>query len=93
MLRIRPFLPEILILDGARWQLNRFTHHWRYVWYTPGGFFAPHFDGSKMLPWHEMTMFTVQIYLNEDYSGGQTRFYMDHLPKREASHPIKSGFG
>lgn len=94
MSRLRPFVPEVLLVDGARWRLTRFTHHWRYVRYFRGGHFAPHYDGSKLLPWQEMTMFTVQVYLNsrgEDFDGGDTRFYMDHVPERQGSHSIVDG--
>lgn len=92
--RLRPFVPEVLIVDGARWRLSRFTHHWRYVRYFRGGHFAPHYDGSKLLPWQEMSMFTVQVYLNSrgvDFEGGDTRFYMDHVPERRGSHSIADG--
>lgn len=80
-------------IDGVRWRLNRFTHHWRYVHYTPGGYFMPHYDGSKMLPSKEMTVFTVQIYLNENFSGGSTRFYIDYIPNRMIPHEIEDGRG
>ena len=89
--RLRPFLPEIVIIDGARWRLNRFTHHWRFVHYTPGGHFVPHYDGAKLLPWREISVFTVQIYLNQDFTGGSTRFYMDYQPHRQPPHDI--GYG
>jgi hypothetical protein len=94
MARLRPFFPEIVIVDGARWRLTRFTHHWRFVRYHKGGHFAPHYDGAKLLPWYEMSMFTVQLYLNskgEDFWGGDTRFYMDHEPDRQGSHDIVDG--
>jgi hypothetical protein len=94
MCRLRAFVPEIVVVDGARWRLTRFTHHWRFVRYYAGGHFAPHYDGSKLLPWHEMSMFTVQVYLNSqgvDFLGGDTRFYMDHVPEECASHNIVDG--
>jgi hypothetical protein len=92
--RLRAFLPEVLVVDGARWRLSRFTHHWRYVRYFSGGHFAPHYDGSKMLPGQQMSMLTVQIYLNSrdvDFTGGDTRFYMDYIPEHHASHQIVDG--
>ena len=91
MTRLREYLPEVINIDGARWRLSRFTHHWRYVHYNPGGHFSPHYDGSKMLPWKEMSVFTVQIYLNEGFSGGSTRFYMDHLPDRMIPRQVEYG--
>lgn len=91
--RLKEHLPEVIEIDGVRWRLNRFTHHWRYVHYTPGGYFMPHYDGSKMLPSKEMTIFTVQIYLNENFSGGSTRFYIDYVPNRMVPHEIEDGRG
>lgn len=94
MSRLRAFFPEVVIVDGARWRLTRFTHHWRFVRYYKGGHFAPHYDGSKLLPWHEMSMFTVQVYLNSkgpNFTGGDTRFYMDHVPKHHESHDVIDG--
>lgn len=89
--RLNGYLPKEIKIDGVRWRLSRFTHHWRYVHYSPGGLFAPHYDGSKMLPWKEMSVFTVQIYLNQDFSGGSTRFYLDYVPDRMKPHPIEYG--
>jgi len=91
MPRIRPFVPEIVVMDGARWKLSRFTHHWRYVKYPVGGKFVPHWDGAKLLPWHEMTVFTVQIYLNDNFEGGSTRFYTDYEATRLPAHDIEYG--
>jgi len=92
--RLRPFVPEVVYVDGARWRLTRFTHHWRYVRYFAGGHFAPHYDGAKLLPWHEMSMFTVQVYLNSqdtDFTGGETHFFMDFKPARQESRVIVDG--
>lgn len=41
-----------------------------------------------MLPWHEVSVFTVQVYLNEMFEGGSTRFYMDYRPTRVAPHMV-----
>ena len=95
MPRLSPYLPEIIVIDGLRWRLNRFTHHWRYVRYHPGGHFSPHYDGAKMSlePIPCISVFTVQIYLNsgEDFTGGSTRFYPDYKPDRKESHEIRYG--
>lgn len=95
MPRLRPYLPEIVNIDGIRWQLSRFTHHWRYVRYYPGGHFSPHYDGVKMSrePVPCMSVFTVQVYLNgtEAFNGGSTRFYPDYEPNRMVSREIRYG--
>jgi Phosphomevalonate kinase. len=95
MPRLKPYLPEIVTIDGVRWILSRFTHHWRYVRYYPGGHFSPHYDGVKMSiePFPCMSIFTVQIYLNghDEFTGGATRFYPDYKPNRKPSHDIPYG--
>lgn len=94
MARLRSYLPEELVVDGVRWRITRFTHHWRYVRYFSGGHFAPHYDGAKLLPWREMSMFTVQVYLNsqgDDFTDGETRFFSDFVPERFPSHEIVDG--
>lgn len=95
MSRLKPYLPEVVKIDGVRWRLSRFTHHWRYVRYYPGGHFSPHYDGVKMsaTPVPCMSVFTVQIYLNgmESFTGGSTRFFPDYEPNRLVSHDIKYG--
>lgn len=89
--KLKESLPSVVEVDGVRWGISRFTHHWRYVHYTPGGHFAPHYDGSKMLPWKEMSVFTVQIYLNQGFTGGNTRFYMDFAPNRMTPKQVEYG--
>ncbi|HEY9612676.1 2OG-Fe(II) oxygenase [Allocoleopsis sp.] len=93
MLRLKSYLPEIVQIDGVRWRLKRFTHHWRYIKYFSKGHFVPHYDGAKMLqyPTPSISIFTVQIYLNDDFTGGNTRFYSDYEPVRYASHDIPLG--
>jgi prolyl 4-hydroxylase len=91
--RLKGYLPEIVHIDGVRWKLKRFTHHWRYIKYFAKGHFAPHYDGAKMLryPTPAISVLTVQIYLNDDFMGGNTRFYSDYEPVRYASHDIPLG--
>lgn len=95
MRRLRPYLPELIKIDGVRWKLSRFTHHWRYVRYYPGGHFSPHYDGVKMssTPIPCMSVFTVQIYLNgnESFTGGSTLFYPDYRPNRTESREVPYG--
>ena len=93
MSRLKSYLPEIVHIDSVRWRLKRFTHHWRYIKYLPQGHFVPHYDGAKMLlyPAPAISCFTVQIYLNDDFEGGNTRFYSDYEPVRYASHDIPRG--
>lgn len=50
--------------------------------YRSGGFFVPHRDSSDMFP---ERVITVQVYLNDNYQGGETQFHcLDEkiIPKR-----------
>jgi predicted 2-oxoglutarate/Fe(II)-dependent dioxygenase YbiX len=45
--------------------------------YTPGQYFAPHFDGAFVRNHHERSLLTFMIYLNEGFDGGGTAFLDD----------------
>ena len=75
--RLAEHLPKTLIIDGLRWHVSRFLDNWRYCKYSEGQHFSPHYDGSKKFGTYEMSIFTVNIYLNDGFAGGGTRFYMD----------------
>jgi hypothetical protein len=70
--RARPFLPECLL---TRWHLLGFNERWRYYRYDPGEKFAPHYDGSYVRSDTEKSHLTFMIYLNDDFTGGETNFY------------------
>jgi predicted 2-oxoglutarate/Fe(II)-dependent dioxygenase YbiX len=47
----------------------------RFLKYSPGEYFAPHFDGSYERPdGKEISFITIQLYLNEGFKGGNTTF-------------------
>ncbi|KAG4076542.1 hypothetical protein HA402_011358 [Bradysia odoriphaga] len=47
----------------------------RFLRYQPGDKFKPHFDGSYCRPDNSAeTLITIQIYLNENFVGGETNF-------------------
>lgn len=55
--------------------------------YDPGDVFRPHFDGSLVLSDSEKSQVTVQLYLNEDFEGGETAFLSKDLSLRIPIHP------
>jgi len=75
--RLSEHLPKTIIIDELRWNLSGFLDNWRYIKYNKGEHFAPHYDGSKKFDSYGMSIFTVNIYLNDGFAGGGTRFYMD----------------
>ncbi len=61
----------------------------RYLKYGPGNYFKPHYDGNYEDKNGDISLITVQIYLNDDFKGGETIFYNDderkiytHIPKK-----------
>jgi len=79
--RIRPFLPSRF----GKSSVVSLNERLRFLKYTKGQLFAPHFDGSYMRPEPtpphslcERSYVTVQLYLNDgegkDFEGGSTAF-------------------
>jgi len=70
--RARPFLPPIIdqhVLVG-------FNERWRFYRYRQGQTFKPHRDGSySRFDVSESSELTFMIYLNDQMTGGETRFY------------------
>lgn len=65
--------------------LVRFNERWRFYRYRPGQTFQPHRDGSYMtLETYEKSEVTFLIYLNDNVTGGETRFFadMDQVARR-----------
>ena len=47
----------------------------RFLKYGPGNYFRPHCDLTYTDKQGHESMVTVQIYLNEEFEGGETTFY------------------
>ena len=52
--------------------------HFRFYKYEPGQKFNMHKDGRQQVEGHQ-TLFTLLVYLNDGYQGGQTLFRQDNL--------------
>lgn len=80
--RIYPFLPQkTIIIDECRWDACRFLDYWRFLKYGSSQKFRTHYDGSKKFfndeeDRYEMSIFTLNAYLNDGFTSGGTRFYM-----------------
>ena len=87
--RIRPYLedcvdlrPQAALPRGVdpklpqcQWYPVGLNECFRLCRYEPGGFFKPHYDyGFDRSP-NERSIKTFMIYLNNDFSGGDTNFY------------------
>ena len=72
--RAAPWLPQVV----EHRHLIRFNERWRFYRYRPGQTFQPHRDGSYMtLETYEKSEVTFLIYLNDNVTGGETRFFAD----------------
>ncbi len=69
--RCKPFLPNILNGKHAIGLNERL----RFYRYEPGQKFAAHVDGYYRRPNGEQSLLTWMIYLNENFTGGATKFY------------------
>jgi hypothetical protein len=70
--RARPMLPANPL---RAWEVVGLNERWRYYRYGPGERFAPHYDGSFVRGEDENSQLTFMIYLNDDFAGGETKFY------------------
>lgn len=73
--RARPFLIP-------SWSYRKpvgFNERFRWYRYTIGQRFAPHYDGCFERDNGERSEFTFLVYLNQDYQGGETRFFEPEL--------------
>lgn len=86
-LRIRSFIPRELHFNGKRWYVAGLNERLRFLKYDPGDFFAPHMDGvfcrtigegaknAADPRLNEISLVTVQLYLNGGFTGGETSFF------------------
>ena len=81
--RANPFLPSRI----ENWRVTGFNERFRYYRYGPGQQFAPHGDGSFRRPNGEQSRLTFMVYLNDDFTGGETKFYQDSGVPRVSVRP------
>lgn len=84
--RIRDYIPA---QHGAYTAVG-LNERLRFLKYNPGEYFAPHFDGTFVRhSGQEMSILTLQLYLNGGFQGGDTTFlsYHDESKNRVACKP------
>mmetsp|Transcript_41347 Transcript_41347/g.68778 ORF Transcript_41347/g.68778 Transcript_41347/m.68778 type:complete len:284 (-) Transcript_41347:341-1192(-) len=80
--RVRGMVPPTVELYGEEWNAVGLNECWRLAKYHPGDRFGAHCDSPFQRNSDEMSMFTVNAYMNDvpPECGGATRFY------EESSH-------
>ncbi|GAM18569.1 hypothetical protein SAMD00019534_017440 [Acytostelium subglobosum LB1] len=58
--------------------------------YEPGGRFKPHLDATYAESPDRRSIFTMQIYLNDDYEGGKTNFFLPANPLEVDKHVLSA---
>jgi prolyl 4-hydroxylase len=66
----KPHIPQKL--DGMK--AVGANERFRCYRYEPGQYFAPHLDGAFYRNDYEWSLLTLIVYLNEDFTGGETNF-------------------
>ena len=69
--RARPFVPGRI----RNWQSVGLNERFRYYRYDVGQTFKPHLDGCFRRDNGEQSLLTFLVYLNDHFSGGETKFY------------------
>jgi predicted 2-oxoglutarate/Fe(II)-dependent dioxygenase YbiX len=87
-MRVKRFIPLNLITGYEQVELNE---RLRFLRYDEGEYFAPHLDGNyRRERNHERagdkSFLTLQVYLNEGFEGGSTRFF--HRSEDEVYHDV-----
>jgi len=64
--------------DVGEWRIDGLNPRMRFCRYEKGGHFAPHYDGVYVADMYRRSFYTVNIYLNEEFQGGNTNFLAAH---------------
>jgi predicted 2-oxoglutarate/Fe(II)-dependent dioxygenase YbiX len=64
-----------------------FNERFRFYRYDVGQKFAPHYDGHFQRDDGDRSELTVLFYLNDDFAGGETKFYTDDRTLRHTIRP------
>lgn len=85
--RIKKHVPARLRMQSrcddsdTEWEAVGLNERWRLAKYVPGDRFEMHCDAAYRRNADCMSMFTVNAYMNSDFTGGATRFYQGRSAK------------
>lgn len=78
--RLRPYVPATI----AEWRVEGLNERFRFYRYDPGQKFLPHFDGYHKRSDRQRSQLTFMVYLNDDFTGGETNFFGVDVSHRRA---------
>ena len=77
----------------GNWKIDSIDHRIQLYKYTAGGVFQKHRDGPTFHSVNKRSFFTVLVYLNEEYTEGDTTVFSDDLVhKYKVPHSIGACF-
>lgn len=71
--QVKAYMPATW--DEGLWELSGLNERFRYYRYREGQTFKPHFDGAYEQSKFHKSFLTLLFYLNDDFAGGETKFY------------------
>ena len=79
-LRLQHYLPDTVVcsLDGSKWRKSGLVDTWKWSKYLSKkgrDSFAPHIDGTFWPKPDRRSFYSLNIYLNDDFLDGRTRFW------------------
>jgi prolyl 4-hydroxylase len=83
--RLKPYLDK---LHGDNITLNPWL---RILKYFPGDYFLPHYDQRCRAVEGKISDWTLQVYLNDDFKGGETTFYVGDDGEKKIPYVPKRG--
>ena len=81
--RAEPCIPQ----TTGGWYVMGLNERLRFYRYDPGQKFALHYDGCFRRGDGEQSQLTFMVYLNEEFTGGETKFYQDDRTLRVTVSP------
>lgn len=81
--QVKDYLPATW--DEGLWELSGLNERFRYYLYGKDQAFKPHFDGAYERSKFHKSFLTLMFYLNDDFEGGETKFY--HWQGRRPENP------
>ena len=95
-LKVKELCPESLTINGNTFTPVYVNDHFRFSRYREGGEFQIHLDGNNYDSNNNRSMFTINIFLNDENSGllkgGSTTFYTNNMEHNKTIYP-KAGSG